>query len=88
MEGVAEVRAWFAREAGGALHADDMVICPGGQAALSTAFRRSPRPANRSLVESPTYLGALAAARAAGLRVDPRYPPTPTASGRTCSARP
>ncbi|MFD2762766.1 PLP-dependent aminotransferase family protein [Micromonospora eburnea] len=71
VEGREDLRAWFAREAGGGLRADDMVICPGGQAALSTAFRALTAPGDTVLVESPTYLGALAAARAAGLRVVP-----------------
>ncbi|MCW3842886.1 aminotransferase class I/II-fold pyridoxal phosphate-dependent enzyme, partial [Micromonospora yasonensis] len=67
-EGRADLRAWFAREAGTGLRADDLVICPGGQAALSTALRALTTPGDTLLVESPTYLGALAAARAAGLR--------------------
>jgi DNA-binding transcriptional MocR family regulator len=71
VQGREDLRAWFARESGGVLHADDMVICPGGQAALSTAFRALATPGESVLVESPTYLGALAAARAAGLRVIP-----------------
>ncbi|MGC9668942.1 PLP-dependent aminotransferase family protein [Planosporangium sp. 12N6] len=71
VEGRADLRAWFAREAGGGLRADDMVVCPGGQAALSTAFRALAVPGETILVESPTYLGALAAARAAGLTVVP-----------------
>jgi DNA-binding transcriptional MocR family regulator len=70
-EGREDLRAWFAREVGGAWRADDMVICPGGQAALSTAFRALAGPGESILVEAPTYLGALAAARAAGLRVVP-----------------
>jgi DNA-binding transcriptional MocR family regulator len=70
-EGREDLRAWFAREAGGGLRADDMVICPGGQAGLSTALRALTSPGDTVLVESPTYLGALAAARAAGLRVVP-----------------
>ncbi|MEV0606112.1 PLP-dependent aminotransferase family protein [Polymorphospora rubra] len=70
-EGREDLRAWFAREAGAALRADDMVICPGGQAALSSALRALTAPGDTVLVESPTYLGALAAARAAGLRVVP-----------------
>ncbi|MEV4619581.1 PLP-dependent aminotransferase family protein [Asanoa sp. NPDC049573] len=70
-EGRADLRAWFAREAGAGLHADDLVICPGGQAALSTALRALAAPGDTLLVESPTYLGALAAGRAAGLRVVP-----------------
>ncbi|MEU1813461.1 aminotransferase-like domain-containing protein [Micromonospora aurantiaca (nom. illeg.)] len=71
VEGRADLRAWFAREAGGGLRAEDMVICPGGQAALSSTLRALTVPGDTILVESPTYLGALAAARAAGLRVVP-----------------
>ncbi|MFC7244369.1 PLP-dependent aminotransferase family protein [Catellatospora aurea] len=71
VEGRADLRAWFAREAGAGLRADDMVICAGGQAGLSTALRALSAPGDTVLVESPTYLGALAAARAAGLRVVP-----------------
>ena len=71
VEGREELRDWFAREAGGGLRAADMVICPGGQAALSSALRALTAPGDTVLVESPTYLGALAAARAAGLRVVP-----------------
>ncbi|SNY73320.1 DNA-binding transcriptional regulator, MocR family, contains an aminotransferase domain [Paractinoplanes atraurantiacus] len=70
-EGREDLRDWFARQAGGGLRAADMVICPGGQAALSTAFRALASPGDTVLVESPTYLGALAAARACGLRVVP-----------------
>jgi DNA-binding transcriptional MocR family regulator len=66
-----DLRAWFAREAGTGLRADDLVICPGGQAALSSALRALTTPGDTLLVESPTYLGALAAARACGLRVVP-----------------
>ncbi|MFJ1543356.1 PLP-dependent aminotransferase family protein [Micromonospora chalcea] len=71
VEGRADLRAWFARAAGGGLRAEDMVICPGGQAALSSTLRALTTPGDTLLVESPTYLGALAAARAAGLRVVP-----------------
>jgi DNA-binding transcriptional MocR family regulator len=71
VQGREDLRAWFAREAGGALRAEDMVICTGGQTALSTAFRALAAPGESVLMESPTYLGALAAARAAGLRVVP-----------------
>ncbi|MEU7823346.1 PLP-dependent aminotransferase family protein [Catellatospora sp. NPDC049133] len=71
VEGRADLRAWFAREVGAGLRADDMVICAGGQAGLSTALRALTSPGDTVLVESPTYLGALAAARAAGLRVVP-----------------
>ncbi|WP_428965800.1 aminotransferase-like domain-containing protein [Micromonospora fluostatini] len=70
-EGREDLRAWFARESGAGLRTDDLVICPGGQSALSTALRALGAPGDTLLVESPTYLGALAAARAAGLRVVP-----------------
>ncbi|GAA1873839.1 aminotransferase-like domain-containing protein [Asanoa iriomotensis] len=70
-EGHPDLRAWFAREAGTGLRADDLVICPGGQAALATALRALSTPGDAVLVESPSYLGALAAAHAAGLRVVP-----------------
>jgi DNA-binding transcriptional MocR family regulator len=66
-----ELRAWFARGAGGRFTAADVLICPGGQAALATAFRALSAPGEPVLVESPTYLGAVAAARAAGVRVVP-----------------
>ncbi|MEV0570301.1 PLP-dependent aminotransferase family protein [Dactylosporangium sp. NPDC050588] len=71
VEGREDLRAWFARTAGGELRAEDMNICPGGQSALSTAFRALCTPGDPILVEAPTYLGALAAARAAGLRIVP-----------------
>ncbi|MDI6103448.1 PLP-dependent aminotransferase family protein [Actinoplanes sp. NEAU-A12] len=69
VEGREDLRAWFARDTG--LRADDMVICPGGQAALSSTLRAFTEPGDTLLVESPTYLGALATAHAAGLRVVP-----------------
>jgi DNA-binding transcriptional MocR family regulator len=71
VEGRPELRAWFAREAGGRFAAHDVVVCPGGQAAMVTAFRALAAPGEPLLVESPTYVGAIAAARAAGLRVVP-----------------
>jgi DNA-binding transcriptional MocR family regulator len=71
VEGREELRAWFAREAGGAFRAHDMVVCPGGQSALSTTFRAFTVPGDAILVEAPTYVGAIIAARAAGLRVVP-----------------
>lgn len=69
VEGREELRAWFARQAGGAFRAGDMVVCPGGQAALSTAFRALTAPGDVVLVEAPTYLGAIATARSSGLSV-------------------
>ncbi|MEE3922172.1 hypothetical protein V2I01_39355 [Micromonospora sp. BRA006-A] len=84
VEGRADLRAWFAREAGGGLRAEDMVICPGGQAALSSTLRALAVPGDTILVESPTYLGALAAARLPGCGWCPS-PPTPTGYAPTSS---
>lgn len=67
VEGTEQLRAWFAREAGGGFGAHDVVVAAGGQAALSASFRALAAPGSPILVESPTYVGALAAARAAGL---------------------
>ncbi|NRN63611.1 Arginine--pyruvate transaminase AruH [Kibdelosporangium sp. 4NS15] len=71
LEGREELRAWFAREAGGELRAGDMTVCSGAQPALSTVFRGLSEPGEVVLLEAPTYLGAIAAARDAGLRVVP-----------------
>ncbi|MGW3496738.1 aminotransferase-like domain-containing protein [Streptomyces sp. NPDC001020] len=71
VEGIAELRAWFARGIGGAITAADVLITAGGQSALTTAFRALAPPGAPVLVESPTYPGMLAIARAAGLRPVP-----------------
>ncbi|OIV37224.1 GntR family transcriptional regulator [Mangrovactinospora gilvigrisea] len=74
VEGLPELRAWFARDIGGpdgALTAADVLITGGGQSALTTALRALAAPGAPVLVESPTYPGALAVARAAGLRPVP-----------------
>jgi DNA-binding transcriptional MocR family regulator len=74
VEGIAELRAWFARDIGGpdsALSAADVLVAAGGQSALGTALRSLAAPSAPVLVESPTYPGTLAAARAAGLRPVP-----------------
>jgi DNA-binding transcriptional MocR family regulator len=70
-QGLPELRAHLAGEAGGALTAQHVLITSGGQAALSAAFRHLCEPGDRVIVESPTYVGALAAARAAGLTLVP-----------------
>jgi DNA-binding transcriptional MocR family regulator len=70
-EGLAELRTWFAEETGAGYRSHDVVITHGGQSALSTIFRAIARPGAAILVESPTYLGALAAAQGAGLRAFP-----------------
>ncbi|MFH8370978.1 PLP-dependent aminotransferase family protein [Streptomyces sp. NPDC018031] len=69
--GLSTLRTVFAEQAGGAVTADDVLITAGGQSALSIAFRAIAAPGSPVLVESPGYPGALAAARAAGLRPVP-----------------
>jgi len=69
-EGIEALRAWFARQAGDA-SVNDILIVPGGQAALSTVFRALATPGAPVLVESPAHLGTLAVLRAAGLRPVP-----------------
>lgn len=69
--GIEPLRAWFANEAGGSLRASDVIIVQGAQAAISTAVRAIARPGASILVESPTYVGIIAVARALGLRPVP-----------------
>jgi DNA-binding transcriptional MocR family regulator len=71
LTGLTELRGWFATQAGGDVTAADALIVSGGQAALTHAFRALAAPGTPVLVETPTYPGALAAARAAGLRATP-----------------
>ncbi len=71
MEGLPELREWFARGIGGAVTAAEVLITAGGQSALATALRALAPPCAPVLVESPTYPGMLAIARAAGLRPVP-----------------
>ncbi|MFE9451356.1 PLP-dependent aminotransferase family protein [Streptomyces sp. NPDC006739] len=71
VEGLAELREWFARGIGGTVTAAEVLIAAGGQAALATALRALAPPGAPVLVESPTYPGMLALARAAGLRPVP-----------------
>ncbi|PIM72102.1 GntR family transcriptional regulator [Streptomyces sp. JV178] len=71
VEGVLELREWFARSIGGAITAAEVIVAAGGQSALTTALRALASPGAPVLVESPTYPGMLAIARAAGLRPVP-----------------
>jgi len=71
MEGLAELRAWFARDIGGAVATSDVLVNGGGQSALTTALRSLVVPGAPVLVESPTYPGLIAIARSAGLRPVP-----------------
>ncbi|MEO3788734.1 PLP-dependent aminotransferase family protein [Nonomuraea sp. B10E15] len=68
LPGLPELRRWFAAQAGGDVTAADALVVSGGQAALTHAFRALAAPGTPVLVETPTYPGALVAARAAGLR--------------------
>ena len=69
--GLPELRAWFAEHHGRAFSAEDVVVSNGGQSAISAALRALVPAAGTLLVEAPTYPGALAVARAAGIRVVP-----------------
>ena len=66
-EGIAPLRAQHAAWLGGGCTAQDVIITSGGQAALTACLRGLAPSRGAVIVESPTYLGALAAARAADL---------------------
>ncbi|MGH3303827.1 MAG: PLP-dependent aminotransferase family protein [Streptosporangiaceae bacterium] len=70
-QGLPELCSYLADEAGGGLTSDNVLIASGGQASLSAVFRHLCAPGDPLIVESPTYVGALAAARAAGLVLVP-----------------
>jgi DNA-binding transcriptional MocR family regulator len=69
VSGIPELRAALARLA--QVDPADVLVVPGAQAGLSAVFRALAPPGSAVLVESPTYQGALALARAAGLRPVP-----------------
>ncbi|MFD4576850.1 PLP-dependent aminotransferase family protein [Streptomyces sp. NPDC058417] len=71
LEGLPELREWFARSLGGTVTAAEVLVASGGQSALTTALRALAPPGAPVLVESPTYPGMLAIARAAGQRPVP-----------------
>ncbi|MBB6171718.1 DNA-binding transcriptional MocR family regulator [Nocardiopsis mwathae] len=75
IEGLEELRGWFAREIAGpddgTLGASDVIITAGGQSAITTALRALAPPGAPVLIESPTYPGMLAVARASGVRPVP-----------------
>ncbi len=71
-QGLPELRSFLAAEvADGQLTDQNVLIASGGQAALSAVFRHLCSPGDPVIVESPTYVGALATARAAGLVLVP-----------------
>jgi DNA-binding transcriptional MocR family regulator len=67
--GAPELLAAFASTLG--VEPTDVLVVPGGQAGLSAALRGLAPAGAPVLVEVPTYLGALVAARGAGLRPFP-----------------
>ena len=76
--GVADLRAWFARELAAAmpptiapvaLH--DVLVLPGSQTGLAAVFRAVIGAGRPLLVESPTYWGAIDAATQAGVVLVP-----------------
>jgi DNA-binding transcriptional MocR family regulator len=69
--GLDGLRSWFAQHTAPDVDARDVLITPGGQGAITAAFRALVPPGAPLLVESPTYPGALAVARAAGIRPVP-----------------
>ena len=71
VEGREDLRAWFARDVGGEAHAQNVLLVPGGQAALSTTFRALVPAGSSMIVETPTYFGAIAAAKNAGISLLP-----------------
>jgi DNA-binding transcriptional MocR family regulator len=78
INGLPELRSWFAAElapvgasAPAPVSGDDVMITPGGQSALSSVFRALAVHGDAIVMESPTYWGAIAAARQAGLRIVP-----------------
>ena len=70
-EGLERLRAWFALGAGEHVRPHDVIVTPGTQAGLATCLRVLTAPGSPVLLETPTYLGAIGAARAAGLRIVP-----------------
>lgn len=76
--GLPELQAWFATELGTAMPVgvappapSDVVVFPGSQSGLSTAFRALVGAGRPLLVESPTYWGAILAAAQAGVQLVP-----------------
>lgn len=69
--GLSGLRTWFASHHGTGFDAGDVIVCNGGQSAISATFRALIPPGATILVEAPTYPGALAIARAAGIGIVP-----------------
>lgn len=76
--GLPELQSWFAQELSASMEpaiaapsARDVVIFPGSQAGLSALFRSLIGAGEPLIVESPTYWGAMLAARNMGARLIP-----------------
>ncbi|GGU91947.1 GntR family transcriptional regulator [Actinomadura cremea] len=76
--GLPELQAWFAAELGAATPASgavpapsDVIVFPGSQSGLGSAFRALVGAGRPLLMESPTYWGAILAAAQVGVRVVP-----------------
>ncbi|MDQ3739136.1 MAG: PLP-dependent aminotransferase family protein [Actinomycetota bacterium] len=69
--GISPLRSWFAGDAGAGARPDEVLVVAGGQAGLSAAFRSLASPGDPIILESPTYVGAIEAAKLAGLRPVP-----------------
>ncbi|WP_127784333.1 PLP-dependent aminotransferase family protein [Rhodococcus sp. X156] len=63
--GVPELRSWFAAQVGG--QPDEVLVTPGGQGAVSAIMRAIVPAGEPVLFATPTYPGAVAIARSAGL---------------------
>ncbi len=64
--GLEALRIWFARELSADFSSQDVLIAPGGQAAVAACLRALIAANGTVLMESPTYFGALAVARSSG----------------------
>ena len=76
--GLASLREWFASELSAQMPAQlaaptmqDVIVLPGSQLGLGSLFRSIVGPGGTLLVESPTYWGAISAARQVGVTLVP-----------------
>lgn len=76
--GLPELQSWFARELASVtpqglspVSGSDVVVLPGSQSGLGSIFRTLAPAVRPVLVESPTYWGAILAARQTGVRLVP-----------------
>jgi DNA-binding transcriptional MocR family regulator len=76
--GLPELQSWFAAELGAVTASgltapapSNVIVVPGSQSGLSSAFRGLVAPGQPVLMESPTYYGAIVAATQAGVHAVP-----------------